>query len=115
MRHWKYLPFLCWATACAFAAAPQFVDKAVVVITVEFSDAPTDMGSGFFVDHDGLIATADHVIRGLTTPASGTSGPAQTKHPKRITVYSAYLQKSFVIEPGNFASRVVAGQISSGK
>jgi hypothetical protein len=80
---------------------------ALVVLGVTFSDGGTDWGTGAFVDHDGLILTADHVVhRALANPLSTmTDGlvPISTT-PISITVYSTRLVTPLKVDltvPGN--------------
>lgn len=79
----------------------------MVIIAVKFSDGITEWGTGAFVDHDGLILTADHVIhRALAKPLSTMtqgSAPAST-NPVSITVYSKLFVNPLTVDltnPGN--------------
>jgi hypothetical protein len=95
----------------ALAAFPRLCQAsnpgdALVVLAVKFSDG-TDWGTGAFVDHDGLILTADHVVhRALANPLSTmTDGlvPNSTM-PISITVYSTRLVTPLRVDltvPGN--------------
>lgn len=80
----------------AFSSSCRASDPgdAIVIVASKFSDGSTEWGTGAFVDHDGLILTADHVVhRALANPLSTmTNGsvPASTT-PISITVYSARL------------------------
>ncbi len=102
------LPF----TIAAQAATPD----AVVIIYVKFPGyAAYELGTGTFVDHDGLILTADHVIHHLTVspPSSFTTGsvPSPTT-PTSITVYSAFLNAKFEVDLTR-NDTIVGGQLSA--
>jgi hypothetical protein len=79
---------------------------AMVVLAVKFGDG-TNWGTGAFVDHDGLILTADHVVhRALANPLSTmTDGMVPASIPPiSITVYSTRLVTPLTVDltvPGN--------------
>ncbi|SRR6266478_639928 len=67
--------------------APQ-ISAGVVIITAIFNDGTSEIGSGFLVDHDGLIVTADHVLRGATSvPNDPSQIPQSNRQIKHLTVY----------------------------
>ena len=97
------LPLATLPCACHAGSAGD----AIVVLAAKFSDGSTDWGTGSFVDHDGLILTADHVVhRALANPLSTiTEGqvPGSTT-PVSITVYSVRLGAQLTVDlasPGN--------------
>lgn len=89
---------LIWAGLVAFTLASlsqpcraSNPGDAIVVVAAKFNDGSIDWGTGAFVDHDGLILTADHVVhRALANPLSTmTNGSVPTPTtPISITVYS---------------------------
>jgi hypothetical protein len=86
--------------------------SAVVIIVVEFPNNATEIGTGAFIDHDGLILTADHVVHQsyLSPPATYTNGSLPTESaPTKITVYSAALRQSLPVD----LNLVVSGVLSS--
>ena len=73
---------------------------ALVVVAAKFIDG-VEWGTGAFVDHDGLILTADHVVhRALAKPLSTmTEGKVPTPTtPVSITVYSSRLAKPLMVD-----------------
>jgi Trypsin-like peptidase domain len=88
---------------------------AIVVLAVKFSDGSTDWGTGAFVDHDGLILTADHVVhRAIANPLSTmTDGsvPASSA-PIGITVYSTHLVTPLTVNVAA-AGNVLGGAYSA--
>jgi hypothetical protein len=88
---------------CLFAtvAHAQAMD-AIVIIYAQFPGNDVyELGTGFFVDHDGLIMTADHIIHHVQTspPSAYISGsaPFQTQ-PTSIMVYSVALKARFQVD-----------------
>src|SRR5881397_789560 len=75
---------------------------AIVIIYAQFpGNNSYEVGTGAFIDHDGLVLTADHVVHhfSLTPPATSTSGsvpPAVS--PVSISVYSAFLSTKIDID-----------------
>jgi hypothetical protein len=100
----------------ALASSPRAGNSqnAIVTLAAKFSDGVTEWGTGAFVDRDGLILTADHVVhRALASPLSTiTAGsvPAAMA-PVSITVYGAHLGSPLTVNvtvPGN----IVGGNYS---
>ena len=101
-------------TAVAYPCHASSPGDALVVLGVKFSDGGTDWGTGAFVDHDGLILTADHVVhRALANPLSTmTDGmvPVSTT-PISITVYSTLLVNPVMVDLAT-AGNVIGGAYS---
>lgn len=110
--------FLCTALLlCVCFRAPDLRGQpdpanAVVIIVVEFPNNASEIGTGAFIDHDGLILTADHVVHQsyLSPPATFTSGTLPTQSaPTKVTIYSAALRQSLPVD----LNLVVSGVLSS--
>lgn len=97
-------------TTCAHAATPD----AVVIIYAKFPGYnTTELGTGTFVDHDGLILTADHVIHHLTLSPPVTYMSNSVPHPQQptqITVYSSFLNAHFDVDLSH-SENVIGGQL----
>lgn len=101
-----------FVTHCSWAIGPG---DSVVVLYVTFPDSRYEVGTGVFVDHDGLILTADHVIHesSLATPSTMVSGTIPTQvTPSSITVYSALLHAKFSV-PVTSPGAIVGGNLST--
>jgi hypothetical protein len=75
--------------------------SAFVMLHITFSDGGQSWGSGVFVDHDGLILTADHVLHRtqpepLTTLVNGAPPVAAT--PTKVEAYSTELSDYVVVD-----------------
>jgi hypothetical protein len=76
----------------ARGAAPN-VSKGVAILKVQFNGGgPPEVGTGFFVDHDGLLITAAHVLKGME---NDTARPRQAA---KITLYIAGLKESISLD-----------------
>ena len=97
----RALLLLC--TMFAFVASPclsqpSFPKQSVVFFSVKFSEnsEKTELGTGFLVDHDGLVATADHVLvklKELTKLLKPGEKPEKQAEPISIKVYASFLDK----------------------
>jgi Trypsin-like peptidase domain len=105
-----------WALASLHTSAAAEPDRGVVILVVEFEDGKKDVGTGFFVDHDGLVVTADHVVnRYSSTPAAPPFNPGPSRRAKKITAYSAYLRKKFLLDLSTSPNAATTGQFAQGK
>lgn len=89
---------------------------AIVVLAVTFSDGSTEWGTGAFVDHDGLILTADHVVhRALANPLSTISDGTipSSVNPTNISVYSLRLGSPPLTVNLTIPGNVLGGAYSS--
>jgi hypothetical protein len=85
----------------------------IVVLIVTFPDGSSEIGTGAFVDHDGLILTADHVIHRTAYPPPSIVDktiPAQTA-PSQILVYSSLLRTRLKVDLSR-SDTVVGGVVS---
>lgn len=86
-------------------------NKAIVFIIAEFANGDTEFATGFFVDHDGLVVTADHVIhKYAAVPSDPTSRPIPRATARKISVYSWYLKKHFEVDLSEDPKQIVTGQ-----
>ena len=102
--------------AFATMGAQASTSDSVVIIYAQFPGyAAYELGTGTFVDHDGLILTADHVVHHLSMspPSSYTTNsmPSPTQ-PTSIRVYSAFLNAAFDVDLTR-TDTVVSGQLGS--
>ncbi len=67
--------------------------KGIVFVVSEFPNDNAEFGTGFFIDHDGLIATAAHVVQRPIPPESTSGCPPQVKPASQIKVYSPALNR----------------------
>lgn len=85
----------------------------VVIIYAQFpGTGQYEIGTGLFVDHDGLVLTADHVIHHIqmASPVTHISGSLPTgTEPTSIFVYSTALQARFKVD----LSTIVGGTLDS--
>ena len=91
--------------------------KAIVFIIAEFESGTPDFGTGFFVDHDGLIVTADHVLHKYPVLSEdSTASPPPGALAKKIRIYSTVLTKYFEIDLAKNRESIVTGdQLGAGK
>lgn len=97
------------------SVAKADVKDAVVIIYAEFPGGDHSIGTGAFVDHDGLILTADHVIHRLSmkSPATSMRGSVPTRiQPTKIVVYSSALKSQFAVNPTQI-DIMTTGQLSA--
>lgn len=74
------------------------VQQGIVLIKVDFVDgAASTFGTGFFVDHDGLIATAEHTLFGYES-VEGNGQQRQGHKPSVISVRSSALDAEFRVD-----------------
>jgi hypothetical protein len=106
------LTFALLACKTCWAMGPE---DSIVILYVEFGDGTYEIGTGAFVDHDGLILTADHVVHQSTVHPPSTfaqgSVPIQIQ-PTKITAYSALLGTAVPVNLQATGS-VVGGNLSS--
>ena len=94
----------------AVTVARADAGDAVVIVYAQFPGNAYEIGTGAFIDHDGLVLTADHVVHhiALSPPATSTSGSVPTPVvPTSITVYSAFLKAKLSVDltqQGNLTS-----------
>jgi hypothetical protein len=87
---------------------------AVVILYAQFPDNAYVIGTGTFVDHDGLVLTADHVVHhiAISPPSTSTTGSVPSLvNPATITVFSAFLKASIAVDLTK-QENVVGGQLS---
>ena len=98
----------------AAAIARADAKDAVVIVYAQFPNNAYEIGTGTFVDHDGLVLTADHVVHhiSMSPPSSSTTGSVPNlATPTGITVFSAFLGARIAVDltkPGT----LVGGQLS---
>lgn len=96
------------------AAAQRVRSDAIVIIYAVFpGNNVYEIGTGSFVDHDGLVLTADHIIHhiSMSSPSTFMAGTANAMNPTSILIYSAFLKAKIPIDltkPGS----IVGGQIT---
>lgn len=111
----KSLTIVVLVLICAALPAMADPQDAIVIVLAKFPGSNVyEIGTGSFVDHSGLILTADHVVHhvGLTPPATTSSAMVPATAPTSITVYSAFLHTALNVDltsPGT----LVGGQISA--
>jgi hypothetical protein len=106
------VPMLFLASATALAQGNA--GSGIVIVLAQFPGFNEyELGTGAFVDHDGLVVTADHVVHNIVVnPAAASTGTTVTATtPTKLTVYSPYLNKFFDVDPAKPAN-IVGGQIS---
>ena len=95
--------------------------NAVVVIIVTFPDGSQELGTGAFVDHDGLVLTADHVVHGTSNLLSPDAHPETMllnqpnptqANPVKIEVYSPLLGGKITVDPA-VSGALVGGSLSA--
>lgn len=88
LRFGLFVGFLAAAPPSSLAENAPQISTGVVIITAIFQDGTSEIGSGFLVDHDGLVVTADHVLRGATSvPSDPNQIPQSNRQVKHLTVY----------------------------
>ena len=104
---------LCSLAFSSIAAAQAANSNAIVIIYAEFpGNNAYEIGTGAFVDHDGLVLTADHVIHhiSMSTPSAFVQGTPTTTAPTKVVLYSAALGAAIPLNLSNPAS-IVGGQL----
>jgi hypothetical protein len=97
--------------ACSMLGAQNDGGSAVVILLAQFSGFNNyALGTGAFIDHDGLIITADHVVHKitLTLAASSSNAKVNATIPSKLTIFSPYLNQFFDVDPAT----VVGGQVT---
>lgn len=89
---------------------------AIVIIYAQFPGHNSyEIGTGVFVDHDGLVLTADHILHhiSLSPPATSTAGSVPSGvSPVSISIYSAFLSAKIDIDLRQ-AEAVAGGRIGA--
>jgi hypothetical protein len=87
---------------------------AVVIIYATFpGNNVYEIGTGAFVDHDGLVLTADHVVHhvALSPPVTTLNATASETQPTHLTIYSAFLKAKIDVDVST-AGSVIGGQLT---
>jgi hypothetical protein len=104
-----------WITLLFVPRAQAGTADAIVIIYAVFpGNNAYEIGTGSFVDHDGLVLTADHIVHHIlmSSPSSFMRGTANATNPTSILIYSAFLKAKIAIDLTKPES-VVGGQITS--
>jgi hypothetical protein len=126
--HFKYLAkTLAWSLGLALVSLllssgavvnAQNPRDAIVILKVTFEGSgKPEVGTGFFVDHDGLIITAEHVVnKYLTTPTKVPFDPGEGKKAKKIEIFNRLLPngKAVINVPVDHPN-IVTGRLENGK
>ena len=104
--------FLIVLTAFVSRAATK---DAIVIVYAQFPNGQYEIGTGAFVDHDGLVLTADHVVHHIemSSPSTSTTGsvPASLT-PTSVTIYSTLLGTPIKVDTTQQGA-LVGGQLGS--
>ena len=94
----------CLASQASSSASAQElrvdeIEKGVVLLVVEFADGgDSAFGTGFFLDHDGLVATAEHTLFGYGSVRDTADRKDLGRVPRSATIISPALQSEFTID-----------------
>jgi Trypsin-like peptidase domain len=104
---------LCLVLSPVTAAQPARSDAVVIIYAVFPGNNAYEIGTGSFIDHDGLVLTADHIIHhiSMSTPSAFMAGTASATNPTSIVIYSASLKTKILIDLTKPDS-IVGGQIA---
>jgi hypothetical protein len=112
MRFIVALAVLWGATVAPAQNSPA---SGLVVVLAQFPGFNNyELGTGAFIDHDGLIVTADHVVHHLNPTSSFSSTTLPATEPTKLTIYSPYLGQFFQVDLAS-SNNLLGGQISSSK
>jgi trypsin-like peptidase len=90
----------------------------VVILRVTFAgEKGAELGTGFFVDHDGLIVTADHVLHKYSvSPEKPPFYPGAGQRATQIEVFNRNLPGGKVtVSPGQGGIEIVSGNFERNK
>jgi hypothetical protein len=98
-----------------FGQAAPDKKEGVVILQVFFADgSEPELGTGFFLDDDGLIATADHVLRGYDDRPAGEYSPSAARSVRKIVVHSPVLDTPIELASEEFTLRARYGAPKEG-